>query len=57
MMSYRSRRSGGRCNQRRSGRPRTTRKRDRPHIAKLVGEEICTVARRTVEVCQRCAPM
>jgi L-galactose dehydrogenase len=24
-----------------------------PHIAQLVGEEICTVARRTVEVCQR----
>ena len=24
-----------------------------PHIAHLVGEEICTVARRIVEVCQR----
>ena len=24
-----------------------------PHIAQLVGEEICKVARRTVEVCQR----
>jgi L-galactose dehydrogenase len=24
-----------------------------PHIAELVGEEICTVARRIVEVCQR----